>query len=526
MSHTPALAAMRTHLTRVPTDQTTPRTSTVKVPVYLHISADLLTPVSAYLQLVRGQTGPSFLFESVAGGEKIGRFSILGARPAKTLRVGDLNDGQSANGTDPLRVVEQELDTVVVVPVPGAHTVTGGAVGYIGYDCVRFFEPKTAPKTPLLDPLGIPDAIFMFCDTLVVFDHLYQRIQIVTHFNCPYTPANGTDASLNMSDVEIEAEYARATAEIDAVVKLLTHPQHPEASFLPFQKPITSLGAESVSNTGQAKYEGFVTKLKEYILSGDIIQAVPSQRVTKRTDLHPFNAYRKLRSINPSPYMFYMDLEQFQLVGASPEMLVKVQDRVVYTHPIAGTRKRGATQEQDDALAQDLLSDLKERSEHVMLVDLGRNDVNRVCDPSTVNVDSLMHIERYSHVMHIVSHVSGVLRKDKTMFDAFRSIFPAGTVSGAPKIRAMQIIGELEGEKRGTYAGSVGYWSYSQNMDTSIAIRTMIFKDGHVHCQAGAGIVYDSVPLTEWEETVSKLMGNVKAVEDAEREQLALQQKA
>ncbi|KAI9332965.1 anthranilate synthase component I [Obelidium mucronatum] len=486
----------------------TPATAdqTIKVPLFATISSDLLTPVSAYLKLTGGAKAPfSFLFESVAGGEKIGRFSLLGTAPNDVVRIG---------GKDPLRVVEERLNKVVLAKVAGAHGVTGGAVGYIAYDCVRFFEPKSVRQDIVMkDPLAIPDSIFMFADCIVVFDHLYQKIQILSHFNCSQPPATLTPAQIN-------AEYSRAKSEILAVIRLLTSQDTP----LPPQKPITSLNAEAVSNTGQARYESFVTDLKEYIKSGDVIQAVPSQRVTKRTDLHPFNAYRKLRSLNPSPYMFYMDLDDFQLVGASPEMLVKVQDGVVYTHPIAGTRKRGATQEMDDALAQDLLSDMKERSEHVMLVDLGRNDVNRICDPTTVNVDSLMHIERYSHVMHIVSHVSGTLRKGKTMYDAFRSIFPAGTVSGAPKIRAMQIISELEAEKRGIYAGSVGYFSYNNDLDTCIAIRSMIFKDGNVHCQAGAGIVYDSVPVTEWEETVSKLRGNVKAIEDAEREYLELQQ--
>ncbi|ORY40387.1 anthranilate synthase component I, partial [Rhizoclosmatium globosum] len=468
---------------------------TVKVPLFATISSDLLTPVSAFLKLTGGEAAFSFLFESVAGGEKIGRFSILGCAPEDVVDV---------RGEDPLAVVEKRLDSIRLASVPGAHSVTGGAVGYIAYDCVKYFERKAVPDhLNLKDPLQIPDAIFMFADTLVVFDHLYQKIQVLSHFTTALSPST-------ISQQQIEAEYNRACGEINRVIQLLTNPNTP----LPPQKPITTLNAEAVSNTGQQKYEHF---------SGDVIQAVPSQRVTKKTDLHSFNAYRKLRSINPSPYMFYMHLGSFQLVGASPEMLVKVQDGTVYTHPIAGTRKRGATQELDDALAQDLLEDMKERSEHVMLVDLGRNDVHRICDPATVSVDSLMHIERYSHVMHIVSHVSGTLRKGKTMYDAFRSIFPAGTVSGAPKIRAMQIISELEGEKRGIYAGSVGWFSYSNNLDTCIAIRSMIFKDGHVHCQAGAGIVFDSVPTSEWEETVNKLRGNVKAIEDAEREVLESQ---
>ncbi|KAJ3204383.1 hypothetical protein HDU82_005875 [Entophlyctis luteolus] len=475
---------------------------TTKIPVFRTVSSDLLTPVSAYLRLTCGASMPfSFLFESVAGGEKIGRFSLLGAAPRRVA---------SMTGSDPLRAVEDELASVKLVNVAGAHSVTGGAVGYIAYDCVRYFEPKT-DRPGLADPLNIPDAIFMFCDTVVVFDHLYQKIQIISHFSCAPSDAP-------MSESAIAKEFARVEADIASIVgRLIQEPETP----LPIQRPITTIGAEKRSNTGQAKYEGFVTKLKEHIVAGDIIQAVPSQRVTKRTDLHPFNAYRKLRSINPSPYMFYVDLQDFQLVGASPEMLVKVQDGTVYTHPIAGTRIRGATQELDDALAQDLLADLKERSEHIMLVDLGRNDVHRVCDPATVNVDSLMHIERYSHVMHIVSHVSGTLRKDDVR--CFQVNFSGRHCVRAPKISAMTLISELEGEKRGIYAGSVGYFSYSGNLDTCIAIRSMIFKDGHVHCQSGAGIVFDSVPTTEWEETESKLRGNMKTIEDAEKEQYELQ---
>jgi anthranilate synthase component 1 len=383
-------------------------------------------------------------------------------------------------------------------------------VGYIAYDCVRFFEPKTA--RPLKDPLNIPDAIFMLCDTIVIFDHLHHIIKVVSHFKAE---------NQFLSDTDIKFEYNRVATEIAKAVALLSTDDTP----LPVQPPITTVNEEGISNVGQEGYEGFVKSLKFHITEGDIIQAVPSQRVSKKTDLHPFNAYRQLRSVNPSPYMFYVDLVDFQLVGASPEMLVKVEDSVVYTHPIAGTRKRGKTPEEDEALASELLSDLKERSEHVMLVDLGRNDVNRICIPSTVTVDSLMHIERYSHVMHIVSNVSGTLRENKTMYDAFRSIFPAGTVSGAPKIRAMQLIAELENEKRGIYAGAVGYFSYSGNLDTCIAIRTMVFKDGYVHLQAGAGIVYDSVPTSEWEETVNKLKSNLTAIKQAEKYYQSLQVK-
>ncbi|KAL2919876.1 anthranilate synthase component 1 [Polyrhizophydium stewartii] len=478
-----------------------PRGNTV--PVYREIPADCITPIVAYLRLTGGAFANSFLFESVLGGERIGRYSFIGAGPRQVVRTGD---GLAVTG-DPLRLVEDELKSVVFVPVPGLPDFTGGAVGFISYDCVRHFEPRTA--RPLADPLGIPDSVLMFCDTLVIFDHLFSTVKIVSH-------AKWTDAQ--PSEATVRAAYAEAVRQIDGVLARITSEHTPQVP----QPPIV-LGEPSVSNIGKDGYEGHVKSLKHYITEGDIIQAVPSQRLKKRTDLHPLNAYRKLRTVNPSPYMFYVDLGDFQIVGASPEMLVKVENNVVYTHPIAGTRKRGKTAKEDNDLATDLISDLKERSEHVMLVDLGRNDVNRVCDPKTVKVDSLMHIERYAHVMHIVSNVSGTLRPDKTRFDAFRSIFPAGTVSGAPKVRAMELIYELEKEKRGVYAGSVGHFSYAGGLDTCIAIRTMVFKDGYVYLQAGGGIVHDSQPEAEFEETVNKLRSNVVAIEAAERMHYELQ---
>ncbi|RKO88945.1 ADC synthase [Blyttiomyces helicus] len=472
------------------------------IPVYQDVPADLITPVSAYLRLAE-KSDYSFLFESVSGGEKIGRFSYLGANPFKIIRTGD---NEEIKG-DPLVVIEKELSDVKYVPIPGIPDFTGGAVGYISYDCVRFFEPKTA--RPLRDPLGVPDAIQMFCDEIVIFDHLTHVMKIVSHFRVD-----------NVNGSDVETEYERVSANIAKVVDVLSQENIP----LPAQAPIT-LNEPSVSNVGKEGYENIVASLKHHIKDGDIIQAVPSQRLAKRTDLHPFNAYRQLRSVNPSPYMFYVDVKDFQIVGASPEMLVKVENDIVYTHPIAGTRWRGKTPEEDDALEADLLGDLKERSEHIMLVDLGRNDVNRICIPETVKVDSLMHIERYSHVMHIVSNVSGKLRPEKNRFDAFRSVFPAGTVSGAPKVKAMELIYELEGEKRGIYAGAVGYFTYAGGLNTGIAIRTMLFKDGHVYLQAGAGIVHDSVPEFEFEETVHKLKSTVIALEKAEVYYHTLQEK-
>ncbi|KAJ3114351.1 hypothetical protein HDU96_002229 [Phlyctochytrium bullatum] len=428
----------------------------------------------------------------------------MGCNPRRVIKAG----AKEALHGDPLKIIEKELSSYKFISVPGIHHFTGGAVGYISYDCIEYFEPKT--KRPLKDPLQIPDAIFMLCDTIVIFDHLHHLIKVVSHVS----------VEQDYSEAIVEEGYRKAMREIQSIIDQLAADETP----LPNQGPITTTDAEAVSNVGKVGYETFVKKLKFHITEGDIIQAVPSQRIKRQSSLHPFNAYRQLRSLNPSPYMFYVDLVDFQLVGASPEMLVKVEDNVVFTHPIAGTRRRGKTPEEDEELAKDLLGDIKERSEHVMLVDLGRNDVNRVCIPNTVSVDSLMHIERYSHVMHIVSHVSGTLRPGKTMYDAFRSIFPAGTVSGAPKVRAMQLIGELEQEKRGAYAGAVGYFSYSGNLDTCIAIRTMMFKDGFVYLQAGGGIVYDSIPEDEYEETVNKLRSNVRAIDLAEKHYLSLQE--
>ncbi|TPX42108.1 hypothetical protein SeLEV6574_g05762 [Synchytrium endobioticum] len=467
------------------------------IPIHQEISADLLTPVSAYLKLSNGCSRPhSFLFESVASGEKIGRYSFLGVNPHKIIQTADT---LPISG-DPLVHLDKEFNAIKYFKTSALPEFTGGAVGYISYDCIRYFEPKTA-KTTLRDTLNIPDAIFMIFDTIVIFDHLHHLVKVVSHVKLG--PLFG--------DRNLEAEYARAAAEISQLVHMLQAEPVP----LPQQPPIVS--ADPVSNIGKAGYEDFVKKLKHHILDGDIIQAVPSQRISKPTTLHPFNAYRTLRSVNPSPYMFYVDCKDFHLVGASPELLVSVDtSRKVTNHPIAGTVRRGTSPDEDDALALQLLSDQKERAEHIQLVDLGRNDVNRVCDPKTVKVDSLMHIERFSHVMHIVSHVSGTLRDDKTPFDAFRSIFPAGTVSGAPKVRAMELIYELERDHRAIYAGAVGHFDYAGGLDTCIAIRTMLFKDGVAYLQAGGGIVHDSDPKAEFQETLHKLNSNVMSLAAAE----------
>ena len=460
------------------------------LPVSRELAADLETPVSAYLKVREGDH--SFLLESVEGGERLARYSFIGANPRRVIRTGP---GEEHEG-DPLIPLEAALAGLRAVELPGLPRLTGGAVGYVAYEAVRHFEPRVPANEA--DPVGIPEAMFLLCDSLVVFDHIRHTIRVVAHCRL---------------DGDVEASYRRAAETIDAIAARLERP---------LSAPVEDVaaageGARGVSNTGREGYELMVERIRADVIAGEIIQAVPSQRIRRPVSAHPFTIYRQLRTVNPSPYMFYLDLGGFQIVGASPEMLVRVEDGVVTTHPIAGTRPRGATPEEDDALAAELLADEKERAEHIMLVDLGRNDVGRVAVPGSVRVDQLMGIERYSHVMHIVSRVSGRLRPDRTRFDAFRSVFPAGTVSGAPKVRAMEIIAELEGERRGAYAGAVGYASFAGALDTCIAIRTMVVKDGHAWLQAGGGIVYDSEPAAEYRESVNKMLALERAIDRAER---------
>ncbi|KND94237.1 Anthranilate synthase component 1 [Tolypocladium ophioglossoides CBS 100239] len=477
------------------------------VPVYRQISSDLITPSAAYLKIsAHSASDFSFLFESAAT-EQVGRYSFVGAGPRKVLATGPGH----GPAVDPLPALEEELARHVVAHVPGLQLppLTGGAIGYVGYDCVRYFEPKTA--RPMEDVLGIPESLFMLFDTIVAFDRFFGVIKVISYVAVP------DDASSR----SLEDEYEKARATIDELVDVLNSPDIE----MPTQGPIV-LGQEAKSNIGRAGYEAHVTKLKEHIVRGDIFQAVPSQRFARRTSLHPFNIYRHLRTINPSPYLFYVNCKDFQIVGASPELLVRSEAGRVITHPIAGTVKRGKTPEEDQCLADELSSSLKDRAEHVMLVDLARNEINRVGDPFTVRVDRLMVVEKFSHVQHLVSQVSGVLRPDKTRFDAFRSVFPAGTVSGAPKVRAMELIAELEREKRGIYAGAVGYFGYGSEdehgqpvegaMDTCIALRTMMTKDGVAYLQAGGGIVFDSDEYEEWQETINKLSANMQCITSAE----------
>jgi anthranilate synthase component 1 len=455
------------------------------VPVFREIKADLDTPVSAYLKIARGKY--SFLLESVEGGERLARYSFLGTEPSKILITG------GPQASDPLALIEREFKRFKPVAVEGLPRFHGGMVGYLSYEAARHFEKLPSPED---DPIGLPEAVFMLADTLLIFDHLAHVIKVVSHVKI---------------DGDIERSYKKATAKIDNLVARLQQPvPAPESGKTSTKKSKTQ------SNLTQKQYEAIVKRMKKYIYDGDIIQAVPSLRLARRTNASPFAIYRALRSVNPSPYMYFLHLDDFDIVGASPELLVRVEDGVVANHPIAGTRPRSRDNKQDRALEKELKKDEKERAEHVMLVDLARNDVGRISQPGTVKVTQFMDIERYSHVMHLVSHVQGKLRSGLTQFDALRAGFPAGTVSGAPKIRAMQIIAELEPDKRGPYAGAVGYFDFRGNMDTAITIRTIVVKDGTAYVQAGAGIVADSVPANEYQECLNKAQALLTAIDNAE----------
>ncbi len=458
------------------------------IPIYRELVADLETPVSAFLKINRG--GNSFLLESVEGGERIARYSFIGTEPYKIIKT------SGRDKADPLPLIEQELDRYEIVPVSGLPRFSGGAVGYLAYETVTRFEKLPSPDA---DPLGLPESLFMFVDTMLVFDHVTHRIKILSHARL---------------DGDIEEEYAKAVGRIEELADRLSQPLTQNQSSKTARKSIN--GPELSSNFSREEFEQSVLKIKEYITDGEAIQVVLSQRLAQPTSVPPFEIYRALRSINPSPYMFFLDFKDFHIIGASPEILVRVEDGMVMTRPLAGTRPRGETPDEDNKLEQELKKDEKERAEHIMLVDLGRNDIGRVSQPGTVEVSELMEVERYSHVMHLVTHVQGKIRNDMSVIDALRACFPAGTVSGAPKIRAMQIITELEPEKRGPYAGAAGYFSFSGNMDMAIAIRTMVVSKGIAYTQAGCGIVYDSVPEREYEETMSKARALLKAISQAE----------
>lgn len=467
------------------------------MPVYRDVLADIETPLSAYWKLASDETY-SFLLESVTGGEQLARYSVLGVRPRAVLRT----KGRSGRritaktesrfeipeGKDPLDLLREELDRPTLA-VPGLPKFCGGAVGLLGYDLVRFFERLPDETT---DDLGVDDMSMMLCDTVVVFDHAKNLIRIIVL-------AAGTPEG-----------YDQASAEIERVLGRLQRP-------LP-QLPSQKLTPQPVrGNVTQEQYERGVERIREYIAEGDGIQMVLSQRFATPCQAHPISVYRALRSLNPSPYMFMLRFGDFDIVGASPEILVSLQGCTARVRPIAGTRRRGTNESEDRSLEAELLSDAKERAEHIMLVDLGRNDLGRVCEYGSVEVNELMIVERYSHVMHIVSDVTGTLREGLDGYDLVRASFPAGTVSGAPKVRAMEIIDELEPTRRGCYAGAIGYFGAYGDLDLAIAIRTLLLQDGVAYVQAGAGIVYDSDPAREYEECRSKAQAVLRAIEMAQQ---------
>ncbi|MBC8276331.1 MAG: anthranilate synthase component I [Chloroflexi bacterium] len=463
------------------------------IPVYREIVADLETPVSAFLKISRG--GYSFLLESVEGGERLARYSFIGTEPYRVLAT------KTEDKVNPLPLIAEELKKCKMVPVADLPRFCGGAVGYLGYEVTTRFEELPSPTS---DPLGLPEALFMLVDTMLVFDHVSHKIKVLSHVRL---------------DGDIEEEYQKAVAKIDNLVDRLSQPIKPNQAI----KPSNLHKNETLSsNFSREEFEASVDKIKRYITAGEAIQVVLSQRLAQPVAAAPFEIYRALRSLNPSPYMFFLDFNDFYIIGASPEILVRVEDGMVMTRPLAGTRRRGKELAEDIMLEQELRSDEKERAEHIMLVDLGRNDIGRVSEPGTVEVSDLMNVERYSHVMHLVTHVQGKLRRDLSIFDALQACFPAGTVSGAPKIRAMEIIAELEPEKRGAYAGAAGYFSFSGNMDMAIAIRTMVVSKGVAYVQAGCGVVYDSVPEREYQETISKAQALLKAIDQAERNHAAI----
>lgn len=479
------------------------------IPIYRELPADMETPVSVYLKLQ--DEGPSFLLESVTGGEQVARYSFIGVRPrgmvstiGNEVYVTNAGQGQTIHlteGLDPLSVLKTTMQRYKPVRVADLPRFIGGAVGFLTYDAVRRFEqlPDDNP-----DHLHLPEMAFMLAHTVVVFDHARQRLQVV--------------ANVDLTQSDISTAYQRAVARINEVIARLKAPlpEIPPPDPTQETEPLTS-------NFTVEEYKEIVAQAKEYIAAGDIFQVVLAQRLSRRTSAHPFAIYRAIRMHNPSPYMVFMRFPggvgslPLHIIAASPEMHVRLEEGVAELRPIAGTRWRGKTVEEDNALAEELLADEKERAEHIMLVDLGRNDLGRVCEYNSVNVKELMIIERYSHVMHIVSDVRGTIKPDCDAFDLLRATFPAGTVSGAPKVRAMEIIDELENSRRGIYAGVIGYIGYDGTMDSCIAIRTAVMLGDTVHIQAGGGIVADSDPQREYEESWNKARALAEAVDYAEK---------
>ncbi len=469
------------------------------IPVYREVLADMETPVSVLMKLSAGPC--AFLLESVEGGEKWGRYTFIGSDPRAVFKVRGGEVWIEENGKtsrekhlgDPLKYLKELMGRYQPVPVAGCPRFYGGAVGFLGYDMVRYFEKLPASA---VDDLNIDDAVFLLTDTMIIFDNVRHTIKIVA---CAFTEEDG----------ELSAIYDSCKKRIDEMVALLDN----RVEIGKPRKPFAEKGEVAFeSNMSREHFENMVQKAKDYIVAGDIIQVVLSQRFCRGNDLDPVDLYRAIRYVNPSPYLFFLKLGDMTLIGSSPEVMVRLEERIVELRPIAGTRKRGKNEQEDRLLADELLEDPKERAEHVMLVDLGRNDLGRIARTGSVQVTQLMTVERYSHVMHLVSNVQAQLAEGRDAFDVLQATFPAGTLSGAPKIRAMEIIDELEPTRRGPYGGAVGYFSFSGNMDFCITIRTMMLKEGRIFVQAGAGIVADSDPSKEYQETINKAEGMKQAI--------------
>ena len=474
------------------------------VPVYRRLTGDTLTPVSAFCKIQEGDW--AFLFESVVGGERLGRYSFLGAGPflrfeayGRRVRLQSARRTEELEHPDPLRLLQEKLAEYRTPPLHDLPRFLGGCVGYAAYDAVRYVERLPQPPP---DDRGLPDLCFGFYDRMVIFDHLFKTIIVVAH--------------AHVDPKDLRSCYQTACTQVDRMVERLQQGVA-DLQLTDINPRDPTLGrTEYVSNFASGEYEAAVVRCKEYIAAGDIFQVVLSQRLQAETRARPFDIYRTLRVVNPSPFLFYLRAGALSLVGSSPEIMVRVEGDRVTIRPLAGTRGRGATEEEDKRLAADLLADPKERAEHIMLVDLGRNDVGRVAQYGSVQLSDVLTVERYSHVMHLCSTVTGRLEPGKTAFDALRACLPAGTLSGAPKVRAMEIIDELEPHRRGPYGGAVGYIDFGGNMDTCITLRTLVLKGQTAYLQAGAGIVADSVPEKEYEETMNKARGLLRALEMAE----------
>ncbi len=465
------------------------------IPLFIELDAGTETPLSVYNKVA--STPYSFLLESAEGINKDHTYSFIGCEPDLIIKTGE---GEEHGCIDPLIPIQEALSKYKVVELPDMpkFKFTGGVVGYLSYESVNYFENL---NLSLPNTIGLPESIFMLTKTFLEFDHIKNKIKIITHIDLTG---------------DIENSYKHSVGKINNIIDKLKSSVTNDFSL----NKSNYDKSEVVSNIDIDTYMDIVRSIKKYIFEGDVIQVVPSQRLQRKINVPPIEIYKSLREINPSPYMYFLNFGDFQIAGASPEMLTKVQDGIVSTHPIAGTRPRGGNDLEDKKMEKELLSDPKEIAEHIMLVDLGRNDLGRVCKPGTVNVTNFMGIERYSHVMHIVSNVEGELSSDFNNYDAFRSCFPAGTLSGAPKIRAMEIISEMENERRGPYGGAIGHFDFSGNMDTAIAIRTLVIKNGIAYAQSGGGVVFDSEPELEYKETLHKANALLKSIDQAEKKYL------